>query len=316
MFIDFPKLFPGTKGRTVRIEATSPIQLKNLAGKIVHLARGEQIEIAADVANELDRSDFRLLDDGFPKVEDPTPARPDPAPLPESWKGLPECFATYWQINEEFRVAGEHPDLIDGEFYRRFGMIVYPAFPGAGKVVGNSQIGSNKPGENFAYSVKVTDLEDPATQKIAAYLNKGRAVANDYLARLRETKYLDFQKAYLECGQVVMDGWAEWEVLTAELNDSAFDLFSLRIKPLGLAQAHVRRLYQGSADCLKYHRQPNSLSGTRFAGQDASGQMRVYLDQPIQSMVGLHRMAVAGTSEAKALLVSVKKELATATKAA
>ncbi len=97
---------------------------------------------------------------------------------------------------------------------------------------------------------------------------------------------------------------------TQELADVAFEIFSLRISALELAEPHRRKLYAGSGLFTRYgHLQPLGLHGAVFLGGENPS---VALDLPIEGMAAAYRAAAARLAEVEPLLVQARAELAAA----
>ncbi|MFK7849630.1 MAG: hypothetical protein AB8D78_01525 [Akkermansiaceae bacterium] len=311
MFLDYPKIF-AKKADTVKVRALKNIIVQDSKGIAKPLSRGDEIEVKA--SDVFDAGDIERVDPAKAKVDaiqDPTPQRPDPAPMPSEWEQLPDCFSKWWNINEQFRAAHQHIEDIKATRLKTFGTEIPISFSDdTGNVIVN-RLTFGKPNEGVVYDRKIFNVTDPEVRQLETFIFNAEESAKDYLERLRETKALDLQRAYLDCGFHRLRVCEQLDEVILETQKIGFEIFKLRIGALGLADGHTRRLYSGSADAVKYHSMDSAYSGSkRSAGYDSHGILRVYVEEPVTSTAQISIREVERTKEAKKLLKQGREELA------
>ena len=324
MNLDFRKLFrTGEKHPPVKIRTTRSMMLRPLDEPSRHVQAGEEITVAFDTLRELEGTDYTVIDSGRPKLEvtDPSPQREEPRPLPARWDELPACFADYWNLSEQFRTAREHVVAIIAERRRIFGSNI--SLEGAGDsgriFMGGADLLDERKGVSGGVSSRLTeiDLSDPRLRALDRFLTAAENGARDYLDRLIDTKEIALQRAFLACGQHRLAVADELRALLDELAAIGYELFSIRSAPLGLADYHIRRLFHGSADYVKYASHPPAIFGSvRSAGLDQTGQPIPYSDQPVTSQACWSLDMQDRLRDLKPLLAEGKSELNRTRKAA
>lgn len=320
MNFDISKLFPGGKRPNVKIRTLRPMQLA-VDGKSRHVDEGEEIEITNEVFRGLSADDFQLIDSGRAKLEiaDPTPLRPQPESLPTGWENkLPKCFADWWRLTEELRCARLHVKLIRDTKVKIFGTdAIDISGENEGVILAGSIMGGIDNRMNYHSTLKPIDLGDPATRKLARYLETARNSAADYLERLLQSTDLPIQRAFYACGNHRLDEAEKLQIVIDEIRAIGFDIFAMRLSALGLGEGHVRRLYSGSSDFFKYGNIVDTYTGgTCFAGFAEDGvTMRVYSDTPVTASASYAMQDAERFEELQPLLKQARAELAAAKKA-
>lgn len=315
MNIDFGKIFPSSKKPAVTIRTKRPMILK-VDGSSGHVPAGAEVTISHHDFSQLERSDYELVTSSVPKIDvaDPTPARPEPEEPPVAWKTLPDCFTEFFSIAAQIAVAREHIELIRAKRKEIFGTASIDFEGGEGVILAGAF--SAAPRENPISTLRPINLGDPVNQKLARFLNVAEANATDHLERLKETRNLPMQRLFLECGKHRIDAAEELQLLLQELANVGFEMFSLRLQALGLAQHQVAKLFPGSADFVRYANQPPAyLGGICFGGYDSGGTVRRFSDLPVESSASHLLRDRERLAELKPLLVQARKELAKALKA-
>ncbi len=318
---DLKKIFPPKQNTVrVRVERDTIATLAN--GTRSSVSEGDTIEITESEFSKFDPEDLTVID---PKSQtaagsrfaNPAPPREDPAPMPEAWKGLPACFAQWWALSERFRVAKIHEGQIRSARKNLFGSdINLGDFSDAGTALGISISGGK--GENLKSIVRNIDPRDPET----AYQNRRfeSAIANaiDHLADLRRSKTIELQRLFIACSDERLANAEELQRVNEGLAQTAFAIFHARVAALGLAEGHVRRLFSGSADALKYlgDNTAPSTTGQTSLGLEEDGQPRVIFDDSVGTTAEILLSEKARLERLKPLLATAKAELAKTSKLA
>ena len=316
MNLDITKLFPRAKKPPVTIRTLRNMRLA-VAGEMQHVPAGSEVTIPYGDFIQLEEGDYQLIASNQQKldVQDPTPARPDPAPAPEAWKSLPECFRQFHDTEAEIAAAREHIVLIRAKRKELFGTDAIDFEGGEGTILAGEF--SMRPRENGVSTLRPINLDDPTIQKLARFLRVAEATAKDYLARLIETRSFPQQRIFLECGNHRIDAAEELQGVIQELAETGYQIFSLRLQALGLADHQVRKLFSGSADFIRFaSHAPAYVGGICWGGYDDGGTVRRYSDIPVESSAGHLLRDRERIAELKPLVKSARAELAKAEKAA
>ena len=317
MNLNLSKLFPKNKKLPVRIVTSRNMRL-TIDGLQQHVDAGTEVEIDFDEFRQLDQADYKLVNLNQPKIEvaDPTPARPAAEPAPATWGKLPECFRVYHQTEAEIAAARDHIQLIHGKRLELFGTNT-DFSKSEGTILAGTVSSSSDTRDRGVYSsLRPINFDDPVNRTHARFLAVAEEVAKDHLNRLLESSDIPQQRRFLECGTHRIDAAEELQDIITELADTGFQIFSLRLQALGLSEGHVRKLYAGSADFVRYSNQtPAYVGGTCWGGMAEDGRMRRYSDLPVESSAGHLLRDRARLEELKPLLKAAKAELAKAQKA-
>jgi hypothetical protein len=275
------------------------------------------MEISYQMSRELDASDVTILSGPGKTAEpiaNPVPARPAHAPLPNGWDKLPGCFAEWFSINEDFRTARLHCQLITDCRVSTFGTSSSVFGGNVGKVT-SIRFAQGKPGDGVHHFSKIIDTSSPEAIQLETYIRQAEDEAEDWLKRLTETKGLAIQRAFLECGGHRIDKGIELQDIVFELASIGFKIFSIRVQALGLHESQVRRLFSNSSDAVRFTFENAYQGSMKFAGMAADGEMRVYVEEPVASTACHLLDQSAKVAQLTPLLIAGRKELARALKA-
>lgn len=314
MNFDIKSIFPSAAKSSVKVKLLRDMVLR-IDGQSNHYDAGEELELPDSIARQIDPADYQVQSSIRPSapVADPSPARAEPETAPESWKALPACFTDYFRMNAEITVARAHIRAIRETRRSIFGTDhdfsdIEGTFLAGGITGGMDRM-------NPHTTVQPFNASDPTTRKLARYLATSLAGAEDYLARLLEKTSRPLQLAFYQAGLHHLSLAGQAQELVDEINQTGFEVFAHRVAALGLAEWHVRRLYHGSADFLKYTQGNSYQGGTCFGGMDDDGLTRIYSDQEVQTSAGYALRDAARIIELTALLKQAKAELAQTVKA-
>ena len=317
MQFDITKIFPRGKKPDVLILTKRNMMLP-VDGTSQHVPAGSTVTIAHDDFRQLDQADFELVNLNQPKVEiaDPTPAKPAPEPLPAAWLTLPDCFRVYHETEAEIAASRAHIRLIQDKRLELFGTNTDFSKSEGTILAGRVSVSGDTRDRGVYSSLKPLNFDDPVMRKLARFLANSEEAAKDHLNRLLETSDISQQRRFLECGTCRIDVAEELQELIAELADTGFKIFSLRLQALGLAESHLHKLYSGSADFVRYGTQsPAYVGGCSWGGMAEDGRMRRYSDLPVESSAGHLLRDRARIDELKPLVKAAKAELSKAQKA-
>lgn len=306
-----------TASRIVKIRTRRAMVLK-IEGETQHVDAGLEIDLPLDQVRSLDKDDFTMLSKlSALDVPDPSPARGEPSPMPERWASLPESFAQYWLVSEQFRAAQNHIAAIKAKRIEIFGFDLRIGRNDAGTILGGSiTFPSDDRNKNVFTTLKPIDLDDPSLRAQERYLTTAETQAEDYLQRLRETKFTTLQQTYFDCGQHLIQRTDILNTMVQELDKIGIGIFSTRVAALGLSDSVTSKLYGGSADFMKYHKTAPSVRGLAFGGHGDDGTQITYVDQPLPSIAGHLLRIEERIQELEPLLAEGRKELAKVRKAA
>lgn len=318
MNLDFTRLFkkPGAKP-DVSIRTKRPMILP-IEGTPQHVQAGTEVSIPYDDFRNLDAGDFELISSNQPQVDipNPSPERPDRAPLPPQWDRLPGCFREWHELDQDFITARRHVDLILAKRREIFGtdLVIGDA---TGTILAGGIVHPKDTRDRGVYStLKPLDLDDPKLRKLDRMLTIAEDAARDYFKRLIETKELTYQKLFLQCGHHRLAVADELRGILAELDATGRAIFETRIGALGLHQNHVAKLYHGGADYAKYSNHAPAIAGfVRSGGLDEQKQPRLYSDEPIASQAEWSLSMSERIKELAPVLKQAKAELSKAQKA-
>ena len=316
---DFKNIFPSPSKPNRKIQLTNDIVVRLADGTTRHCSAGETVEVTHRDALGLDANDFAFLDKETrePIQFDKAPERPEPAPLPARWEQLPKCFADWHAMNQKFVVAAEHRKLITDARIKTFGTASSLGNPqeNVGTILG-FELTSAK-GMNTHVTRREIRLDDPAVIAQEREFQRAEQNAHDHLEELRNTYSLQLQRLHLACGNARIDSVEKLSAITQEIRTIGFELFSKRVAALELHPQQVARLYAGSSLYVKYavHNDPH-ICGTAFAGYDASGNIRTYVDAEVSEIAGGMLSDIDRTAELAPLLAEGRKELSKAQKIA
>ena len=316
---DFKNIFPSPSKPNRSIQIKNDIVVRLADGTTRHCSAGETVEVTHRDSLGLDPNDFAFLDKETrePIQIDKAPERPEAAPLPARWEQLPNCFADWHNLNEKFRVAGLHKKLITESRVKVFGTphsIGNPSGDVATLITANAMFGR---GMNPQSNSREIRLDDPFVQAQEREFQRAEKNALDHLEELRNTYSLPLQRLHLACGNARLDSVESLTAITQEIRAIGLELFSARVAALELHPQQVARLYAGSSLFVKYatHTDPH-ICGTAFAGYDASGNIRTYVDDEVVSIAAGLLSDIDRTSELAPLLAEGRKELSKAQKVA
>lgn len=316
MNIDFSKIFPRGKKPPVTI-CTKRNMILSVDGESRHVPAGEQVTIPHADFSQLEPGDYQLIASNAPKLDvaDPTPPRPVPESAPAAWDTLPECFRQFHAAEAEIAVARQHIELIRAKRKEIFGTADIDFDGAEGTILAGSF--SAEPRMNPVSTLRPINFDDPVNQKLARFLKVAESNAKEYLARLIETRSFPQQRLFLQCGNYRIEAAEELQSMIDALAEVGFQIFSLRLQALELAEHHVRKLFSGSGVFVRYGSQaPAYLGGLCFAGFEDDGvTMRRYSELPVQTSATYLLRDRERVAELKPLLAAAKKELARAQKA-
>lgn len=316
MNLNLSAIFPAVKKPPVKIRFTSNISIR-VNGKSISVCDGDEMEIPYSDCQQLDPSDYQVTSSISPtaavQVADPTPAREEPAPLPDRWNELPQCFQDWHRMTQDLIVARKHINAIRETRRNVFGTDADFSDVEGTFLAGGVGGGDNR--TNYFSTLQPFNMSDPTTKRLARFLAAGLAGAEDYLARLREKTTIPLQRAFYESGMHHLTKAEEVQILVAEIKGIGYQIFEHRLSALGLAEGHLRRLYSGSADFLKYGNLAEAhFAGRCSAGYDEAGILRVYSDEPVPATACHSLRDMARIPELQALLKQAKAELHAAQK--
>lgn len=221
------------------------------------------------------------------KLPAPRPVQP----IPDYWKSLPDCFATWWNLNE----------AAVGLIWRRDEIQRHIV-----KLLTRNTMGAkmNHDLKSSLGNIPAGASKDILIAGVAAAIEVGKRDP-DYLAEIRyfEDAYYraaaavdDFREkhgdkytvAKLECGDFLQAEHLKTCESIAEAKGIARELFSTRIADLGLAEREVSRLFSGSADYLKVSQfQPPTLEDLRVAWSEGDGRTKLFVDRSPATMADI-----------------------------
>ena len=158
---DLKKLFPKSAAEPLTIAEA----LRDFCFEGTHVAKGSKIELSAKELANFGGSDIKILSrPAEPQVIDPTLPRQEPDPAPERWKSLPECFSQWWDIDQKFKVARKHLDLLAEARVNAFGTDT-DLFASTATYLGSDGVTSI--GTRFVHVNKVHENSDRNNQNIS-----------------------------------------------------------------------------------------------------------------------------------------------------
>lgn len=281
------------------------------AGSVVNIAESVARALVASDAARVPAFEARALTTRQQR-EKLLPPPYEKRPLREGWEKLPPCFAAWWQLNEDGLSYLRRRDAIEDTLISRVRVLALPDLKHIDRV----------PREHRArilLSVKYSDA--PATedeQAVQAYLRDALRRAADSFDEWNQQHGEKLLSLQIACGDEVLRAHGQLARTARELAQAGFDIFSERVRALGLAEFRVRELYRCGADFQKYEEPAHvsNLDDVRFAGFSASGEPRAYLEKPTFRLAELFASITARDAELQKLLKQAQGELAKARKVA
>ena len=299
-FLDFIK--PNRAEKIVRVKILSST-LARPAGKLdtEHTVAGSVLDmteadardlVAGGTAERIGRvgNDGQLVPAADAPAKPAAPERAKPAPLPDSFKGLPVSFAKAWEF-----IAKRRAIVADLEAARE------RALPADFKALSGFKDG-------LKFYARAVIGEVAILERIA--LGDAVTAAEDHLRTHDAREGYPIACQLLEASKATIAKLEAANDATQELADIAFEIFGIRIAALELAETHRRKLFVGSGLFTRYgHFQPLGLHGAVFMGGENPSRA---LDLPVETMATTYHNAAARLAEVEPLLVQARAELATA----
>jgi hypothetical protein len=299
-FLDFIK--PTRAEKIVRVKILSATMARpagkldtehTAAGSVIDMTEADARNMVADgTAERIGRvgNDGKLVPAADAPAKPAAPERAKPAPLPDSFKGLPVSFAKAWEFIAKRRAIVA--DLIAAQ---------EAALP-------EDFVALRGIKDGLKFYCRVTIGEEGILERIA--LSDAAQSAEDRL------KAHDAREAYPTACQLLESSKATIAKIEAandaaqELADIAFNIFGIRIAALELAEPHRRKLFQGSGLFIRYgYFQPLGMYDAVFMGGENPS---IALDMPVESMAATYHTAANRLAEVEPLLVQARAELAAA----
>jgi len=247
---------------------------------------------------------------------DPTPARPTPLPARDSWKDLPKCFVKYHDLLDERRVLREHLRAIDAKRIELFGSnIDISQFTDSATAIGLRLVEGKTPQDNMTVTRHILRYDDPETQYQNKMLTRAYNSTLDELEKHKEDQNIPLQKMFVQCGHHRVSIALELQEIIDEVAKLGLEIFAQRVSALGLAEFQIVRLFQGSADFLKYVSTESAYTA-QYSEIPAENGGGYFTDEAVEQSA-CHSLNMAPRiPEMKALLTEAKKTLAQARKVA
>lgn len=316
---NFAEIFPKQSKPNRQIKVINDIVIKLADGTTRHCSAGEIVEVTHRDSLGLDTNDFAFLDK---ETREPihtvkAPERPSPAPLPDRWDTLPECFSKWHEINEKFATAAAHKRLITEARIRTFGTansLGNPSGDVSTLIAVNVTFGKGKGINSNSRELRIDSPEVIAQER---EFQRVENYAADHMQELVSTYAIAIQKLHLECGYARLNSCDQLTKITTEIRAAGLALFTHRIKALELHDSQVHRLYCGSALFQKYGTVNDPyVSGLSSAGYSSSGVIIQYVDDTVPAIAGGCLYDLQRIAELAPLLAEARKELAKAQKVA
>ncbi|MES2920193.1 MAG: hypothetical protein V4819_01505 [Verrucomicrobiota bacterium] len=230
-------------------------------------------------------------------------------PCPEAWTKLPVCFASWWKLNEAHRCLADRRDAIEEKliaYYRRYTLQCEPYE--LGTAIADPRERARVLG--VAMSQISIGAIDPShihdCRLLRDFYQRAKVTTDEWLEANRDALNI----ARIECSNAVLKKHAELCHDSGALSAVAFDMFSIRIAALGLAEYEVRRLFTNSSDFCNYHRDKPSIQDLKSAWFEGNGaDQHHYINQPVPVMVGMLEGFDAQHADIKALSKTAKSAL-------
>ncbi len=281
---------------------------------------GDTIRVSERVAQELVAADNAIRRDHNAAAEAERerlaaliPAPVEAKPMPENWQDLPPAFHDLWRLDEaanclverrsriwDVLMATMHRYRALGEGLHHFKATYDHADYGLRaklqKAFSNLHVGQ-LPEKHLA---EVRHLKD-------AYHGIEQSV-RDWSEQNRDA----WTRAKFQAGQHIQTKHGELCRAIRELHALGREIFSCRVAALGLAEIHVDRLFEGSADALKYRSiETPTLGDLKLAWNDDNGP-EYYVEKTPAQMVTLLRGWEATSAEVAKLTRQAQAELSKA----
>ena len=240
-----------------------------------------------------------------------------PLPAPTGWENLPECF-TNWHVKAD-RVA---------VYQERYAAIEKMIFAQLNMQTGNVSPISILPGDlNFRQrQTALSRVLTSSSQVIGLgleglnrreYLDQALHHAADELEDIATRSHDPIMVLFVQCSDLTIAAHGAMTKASGECKKIAFDLFSLRIKALGLADHQARRLFIGGADFVRYDLPADvpAMQDLRLGWSNGGSDPKFYLGIPVPIMAALYQKWLAEAARIGDLAVAAKKELFKASKA-
>ncbi|MCS6242999.1 MAG: hypothetical protein H2172_03960 [Opitutus sp.] len=299
-FLDFIK--PTRAEKIVRVKILSATMARpagkldtqhTAAGSVLDMTEADARDLVTDgTAERIGRvgNDGQLVPAADAPAKPAAPERAKPAPLPDSFKGLPVSFAKAWEY-----IAKRRAIVADLEAARERALpadfVALSGFKDGLKFYARAVIG------------EVAILE-----KIA--LGDAAKAAEDHLKAHDAREGYPLACHLLEASKETLSKIEAANAAIHELAEIAFDIFGIRIAALELAEPQRRKLFQGSGLFMRYASHSLiGLHGAVFLGGENPTRA---LDLPIEGMAAAYHNAAARLAEVEPLLVQARAELAAA----
>lgn len=321
--MNIKKIFGFTQEKPVRLEILHTCFVTE-GGKSMQVTEGDTVEVSPKVAAQLVSNGQARNPEAIALATATAehnsrllPPAPTPEPLPESWEKLPKCFSDWHALDQQGAMLIRRRNAIEKALID----IITPhsLWPD----IHTSGINQLRPDQ------KAELLKAPLSQGISEQDLKNQRFLRDRLQAARElasewhaSNDERLFKLRIDCSDATMEAHSKLSRTARDIASIGFELFALRVAPLGLATYKVNNLYNGSADFVKYEHaaQPGTLQDVRQLWHlDGGKDQRHFIDhQPptLASMLErftaqqvtfdkLHKEAAAELTRAKKATLAV-----------
>jgi len=237
-----------------------------------------------------------------------------PAELPEDWETLPAIFTDWHNLNASFQALATRQEQIWDILLPR--MRRYTLDPDTRSIENQPWNTRNLALQGLAGGFNIGTIPD-AHHREVSHLTDSYHRAEKACDDWKQSNSDELFRLRILCGDTVQKLHGDLCESIPALHQTGLDIFSLRIKALGLSDRKTSELYSGSADALKFSSfdQP-SLMNLRLAYYEKGVGARCFIDSTVPTIVCVLRGFEQLLAKVNTATKEAKSELARASKAA